>query len=99
MDCYIYSEMVIQSGNPQHKKKLLAPPEMNECPLKSNHFKRKIIFQPSFFTGYSLVFGGVSPRINGIEIELCVVGMSNGSAVNPRTIPESQHLSLRRQQF
>ena len=28
------------------------PGKMNECPLKRDHFKRKVVLQPLFFRGY-----------------------------------------------
>lgn len=37
--------------------------KIDKCPLKRDHFRRKVVFQLSFFSGAMLVFGGVKHLI------------------------------------
>ena len=41
--------------------------EINKCPVKRDHFKRKLVFQPSFFRGYVSFQGSIQafpPKAN-----------------------------------
>ena len=46
------------------------------CPLKSDHFSREYIFQPSIFRGRPLVFRGVTLRFSSISWYFLVVSAS-----------------------
>ena len=51
-------------------KKDNSPLEFNELHLKKDHFKRKLVFQPSFFKGYlgfRIIFAGAMLVFRGVK--------------------------------
>lgn len=51
-------QLMIPVVTRESKIKCQYPPKMQECPLKRDHVKRKIVLQPSFFRGHVKFRGG-----------------------------------------
>ena len=75
-----------------HCSKNITPPKMNECRLRRDRFKRKRnIFQPSIFRGYSLVFRGTNSEDAFLAIKAFGSFMSRHDSIS---IPVNQPLTV-----
>ena len=75
-----------------HCSKNITPPKMNECRLRRDRFKRKRnIFQPSIFRGYSLVFRGTNSEDAFLAIKAFGSFMSRHDSIS---IPVNQPLTM-----